>query len=331
MRWSLENKILLAFVTVILLVLIVVYVAPRGPSAIDRIGVDARHALRVPLFTLGKLAVTPVFLLKALLFLLLLSVVANRLRNVTYQRLAQYAGISRERSYLLARTASLTLYFIGLMAGLEWAGVSLNTLAIVAGTLGIGLGFGLQSLVSNWVAGLVMLVEQPVRLGDCIAVGNTTGVVTRIGGRGTWVLTFDNEIIIVPNSSFITNEVTNWSANDTKIRLWIPVSVAYDSDPEQVRTTLLEIAGQHPQVLRDPAPEAVLADLGDSTMDFRLRFWRIIGPDDNYRIKSDLYFTVLKVFAERKIEMPYPQQDVHVRSVDAPIVVSEVAKGAAGV
>lgn len=329
MRWSLENKVLLTFVTLILLVLIVVYVVPRGPSAIDRVGVDARHALRVPLFTLGKLAVTPVFLIKALLFLLLLSVGTKRLSRVTYHRLNQYSGIGAERSYLLARTASLSLYFIGLMVGLEWAGVSLNTLAIVAGTLGIGLGFGLQSLVANWVAGLVMLVEQPVRIGDCIAVGNTTGVVTRIGGRGTWVRTFDDEIIIVPNSSFITNEVTNWSADDARIRLSIPVSVAYDSDPEQVRTTLQEIAGRHPLVLREPAPEAVLADLGDSTMDFRLRFWRIIGPDDNYRIKSDLYFTVLQVFAERKIEMPYPQQDVHVRSVDAPIVVSQAAKGAA--
>ncbi len=329
MRWSLENKILLAVAILILLVLIVVGAAPHGTSLADRFSADARHSLRVPLFTLGKLGVTPIFLVKTLIFLLLLSVVSNRLRKVTYIRLRDDTGMGPERSYLMARVVSMLVYFIGIMAGLEWAGVSLNTLAIVAGTLGIGVGFGLQSLVANWVAGLVLLVEQPVRIGDCIAVGNTSGIVMRIGGRGTWVRTFDNEVIIVPNSNLTTNNVVNWSANDPKIRLSIPVSVAYDSDPQQVRATLLEIAGQHADVLKDPAPEVVIAELGDSTLNFLLRFWRIIADDDNYRIKSDLYYSILQIFAERKIEMPYPQQDVHVRSVDAPIVVSGISKAAA--
>jgi small-conductance mechanosensitive channel len=324
MRWSLESRIVLVAAIVILVLLSGLALAPRGHSLIDLLGSDARHLLQLPLFTLGKLVVTPIFLVKAFVFLVALSLLSSRLSHLVYVKLAETKAISHERSYLLARFVSLAMYVIGFMIGLELAGVSLNTLAILAGTLGIGIGFGLQSLVANWVAGLVLLVEQPVRIGDCIAVGKNSGVVVRIGGRGTSVRTYDNELLIIPNSTFTNTQVTNWSEPDPKIRLSIPIGVSYDSDPQKVREVLLKIAGQHPDVLTDPAPEVVIAELGDSTLNFLLRFWRIIGPEDNYRIKSDLYYSILKVFAEQKIEMPFPQHDLHVRSVDAPILISNV-------
>lgn len=322
MRSSLESKVLFVAGIAILLLLLGSALLPHGHLLINLLGADSRRLLELPLFRVGKLTVTPVFLVKAFIFLVALSLVSSRLSHLVYVKLTRSKALGQERSYMLARFASVATYVIGLMVGLELAGVDLNTLAILAGTLGIGIGFGLQSLVANWVAGLVLLVEQPIRIGDCIAIGNTSGVVVRIGGRGTSIRTYDNELIIVPNSTFTTSQVTNWSEPDPKIRLSIPVGVSYDSDPQKVRAALLQIASQHPDVLTNPAPEVVIAELGDSTLNFLLRFWRVIGPEDNYRIKSDLYHSILKVFAQQKIEMPFPQRDLHVRSVSAPILIA---------
>jgi small-conductance mechanosensitive channel len=147
--------------------------------------------------------------------------------------------------------------------------------------------------VANWVAGVVLLIEQPFRIGDRIDVGETSGVVGRVGVRSTWVRTYDNEVIIVPNSDFTTHRVINWTVNDDKVRLTISVVVAHDSDPQRVADLLLEVARKHPDVLADPAPEALLAELTQSSLNFSLRFWTVIRGDDNYRLKSDLRFLVL--------------------------------------
>jgi small-conductance mechanosensitive channel len=149
----------------------------HGSSFIEILGTDARHVLTLPLFSLGKLAVTPMFLCKALLFLILLNALANKLRRLLYRRVLKNTAIGNQHTYRLARLISLAVYAVGLMMGLEIAGVSFNTLTILGGSLGIGVGFGLQSLVANWVAGIVLLIEQPVRIGDRIDVGNTSGVV----------------------------------------------------------------------------------------------------------------------------------------------------------
>ena len=128
--------------------------------------------------------------------------------------------------------------------------LNLNTLAIIGGTLGIGVGFGLQQIVGNWVAGLVLLVEQPVRIGDVINVRSLTGTIIKIGGRSTWVRTYDDEVVIIPNSDLTNHQVVNWTANDLKVRITIPVGVGYGSDPEQVRATLLQIMEQNAEVLK---------------------------------------------------------------------------------
>jgi len=181
--------------------------------------------------------------------------------------------------------------------------VSLNSLAILGGTLGIGVGFGLQSIVANWVAGLVLLIEQPFRIGDRIDAGGTAGVVSRVGARSTWVRTYDNEVIIVPNSDFTTRQVTNWTVNDDKVRLAIGVVVAHDSDAEKVAALLLEVAREHPGVLTDPPPEALLNDLGQHSLTFSLRFWTIIQAHDNHKLKSDLRVLILKKLQQHGISI----------------------------
>jgi small-conductance mechanosensitive channel len=323
-RWwgSLESRILVWVTAAVAVLGGLAWWLPRGNGVLELVSEDAQKVLTFSLFKIGALSVTPLFLVKFLIYLALLSLVSSSVRKALYRRATQDTALGAQHSYVLARFAAIVVYTFGLMIGLESAGLNLNSLAIVGGTLGIGVGFGLQPVVANWVAGLVLLVEAPFRIGDRIDVGDTSGVVVRVGGRSTWVRTYNNEVIIVPNSEFTTKRVTNWTVNDLKVRLSIEVDVDCASNLQQVKDSLVAIAKRHPDVLQDPAPEAVLVTLGDSTWNFYLRFWTLIRDHDNYALMSDLYCAVIEDFAKQGIVMPYPQQDVHVRSVDGPVVIA---------
>src|ERR1700690_3715062 len=301
-RHSLAAKVLLPAVLLIaLLTGFVWWWVPSGPNLIRLVGASLGRRLTIPVFSIGKQGVTPISLLKALLFLWLLTVVSNWVRKLLYLRVSKTSAFDPQHSYILARFVSLLVYVLGLMIGLQAAGVNLNSLAILGGTLGIGVGFGLQSIVANWVAGLVLLVEQPFRIGDRIDVGGTAGVVGRVGFRSTWVRTYDNEVIIVPNSDFTTHQVTNWTVNDDRVRLAIGVVVAPYCDAEQGAALLLEVAREHPGVLTDPPPEALLNDIGQNSLNFSLRFWTIIQAHDNHQLKSDLRLLTLKKLQQHGI------------------------------
>jgi len=318
-----ENRLLGWASLVLVLAAILAWWLPRGATGVlDLVGDDARKVLTFTLFMIGRVAVTPIFLMKGQAYLALLSFISAMTRKILFRRVEE-TGAGAQRSFVLARFASIVVYTLGLTVGLESAGLNLNSLAIVGGTLGIGVGFGLQPVVANWVAGLVLLVEAPFRIGDRIDVGNTSGVVVRVGGRSTWVRTYDNEVIIVPNSEFTTHRVTNWTVDDPRVRLHIEIDVDCSSNLQQVKDSLVAIAKRHPDVLPDPQPEAVLAAMGDSSFNFYLRFWTIIRDHDNYALLSDLYCMVIDEFAKQGIVMPYPIQDINVRSVDSPLVIKE--------
>jgi small-conductance mechanosensitive channel len=303
-RHSLAAKVLLA--AVLLMALLTGFVwwwVPSGPNLIHLVGATLGRRLTIPVFSIGMEGVTPISLLKALLFLGLLAALSNWVRKLLYQRVSKTTAFDPQHSYILARCVSLVIYVVGLMIGLQAAGVNLNSFAILGGTLGIGVGFGLQSIVANWVAGLVLLIEQPFRIGDRIDIGGTAGVVGRVGVRSTWVRTYDNEVIIVPNSEFTTHQVTNWTVNDDRVRLAIGVVVAHQSDVEKVAALMLEVAGEHPGVLTDPLPEALLNDIGQNSLNFSLRFWTIIQAHDNHRLKSDLRLLILKKLGQHGISI----------------------------
>ena len=302
MRRSLAAKVLLCAVLLIAVLTGFVWCwVPSGPNLVHLVGAGLGRRLTIPVFSIGKQGVTPISLLKALLFLGLLTVLSNWVRKLLYQRVSKTTAFDEQHSYILARFASLLIYVIGLMVWLQAAGVNLNSLAILGGALGIGVGFGLQSIVANWVAGLVLLVEQPFRIGDRIDVGGTAGVVGRVGVRSTWVRTYDNEVIIVPNYDFTTHQVTNWTVNDDRVRLAIGVVVAHQNDAEKVAALLLEVAREHPGVLPDPPPEALLNDIGQNSLNFSLRFWTIIQAHDNHQLKSDLRLLILKKLQQHGI------------------------------
>ncbi len=195
---------------------------------------------------------------------------------------------------------------MGLIIGLDTTGLNLSSLVVVGSALGVGIGFGLQNIVANFVAGIVILWEGPIKLGDFIDVGNTHGEVIRIGARGTWVRTFDNEVIIVPNSEFINARVANWTANDRTVRLTIAVGVSYDSDLDAVRDVLLEIARHNEHVLEDPAPAVLVTGFGDHSININLRISTATMIDRTSILISDLFTEIFRVFREKKIVLPYP-------------------------
>jgi small-conductance mechanosensitive channel len=203
-------------------------------------------------------------------------------------------------------------FFIALVLALAELGIDLQKVALVAGALSVGIGFGLQSVVSNFVSGLILLAERPIRVGDQIAVKDEEGFVRRISVRSTEIETFERASVIIPNSDLITGVVKNWTHANTLGRVLIKVGVAYDSDPEQVRDILAECASSHPQVLKVPPPAVLLAAFGDNGLQFEV-YCIVADLANRGSIKSDIQFAILKRFRAAGIEIPYPQHDVRIR------------------
>lgn len=285
-------------------------------SSFGIVPVDWSYFLELQLLKIGSLPITPFFLMKACLFVILLVTASRIMERVLLSRLFRHLPIAEAQKFALGRFTTYLFFLGGLFVGLQSLGVNLNSLVVFGGAVGVGIGLGLQNVVSNFVAGLILLIEQPIRIGDRIETKETFGDVVKIAARSTWIRTNDNVVIIVPNSDFINNPVTNWTANDPNVRISISVGVGYNSNPEQVRDLLLQAALAHSDVLSDPKPDVIFAGYGDNSLDFRLRVWTSSQSHTPLILKSDLYFAVFKIFSDRGIELPFPQRDLHIRSSD---------------
>jgi small-conductance mechanosensitive channel len=295
---------------------------PQSASLFDTLNGGLRQFLQWPLFTIGKVPLTPLFLIKCTVFLIALSLFSRLFRSFLAKEILTRTSMDRGRQYAFVRGTGYVIFVLGLIIGLDTTGLNLRSLLVLGGALGVGIGFGLQNIVANFVAGIVILWEGPIKLGDFIDVGNTHGEVIRIGARGTWVRTFDNEVIIVPNSEFINSRVANWTANDRTVRLTVPVGVSYDSDLKMVREVLLDIAKRNEHVLADPEPGVLITGFGDNSVNINLRVSTTTATDRTGYLKTDLFMEIFRAFREKRIEMPFPQQDVHVRSIDAPLLIA---------
>jgi small-conductance mechanosensitive channel len=274
-------------------------------------------------FKIGNLSVTPLFVLKAAIFLFLLAIAARVSRRVMRERILVRTSIDQGLQYALAVGTGYLIFFVGLTVGLQSLGLNLSSLAFLGGAIGIGIGVGLQPVVNNFVSGLILLMERPIKVGDRVEIEKLTGDVERIAARSTWVRTNDNVVIIVPNSEFTSKRVTNWTANDRRVRLTLPVGTSYSSDPEKVRRLLIRVAGEHPDVLADPAADVVFTAFGDSSLNFELRVWTTTQTRTPQILKSDLYFSIFSLFKQENIEIPFPQRDLHLRSVSMSIPFSQ--------
>jgi potassium efflux system protein len=197
----------------------------------------------------------------------------------------------------------------------------------MAAGLSVGLGFGLQEIFANFFAGLIMLFERPVRIGDVITLGEYSGTIQRIRMRATTITDFDNREIIVPNKMFVTERLINWTLSSSVVRMSFDVGVSYASDPRVVREILLELIAADPRVLKDPPPNVVFREFGASSLNFRC-FGHVEDISLRFQVQSDLHMRITEVFRERGIEISYPQMDLHLRSVD-PVAGARLAGGAA--
>jgi len=203
---------------------------------------------------------------------------------------------------------------IGAFVIIQSVGINLGSLNVLAGALGVGIGFGLQNVANNFISGLIILFERPIKVGDRIDVGNIAGDVVKISARSTMVNTNDNISVIVPNSEFINQRVINWSHNDRNIRFHVPVGVSYNEDPAQIKKILLDVAENNMNVLKRPAPDVLFTEYGDSSLNFDLMVWTSTYINKPIILKSQLYYEIFEKFKEYNIEIPFPQRDLHIRS-----------------
>jgi potassium-dependent mechanosensitive channel len=264
-------------------------------------------------FKIGEIHVSFQAVLTALLVLAVLLVITR-----IVQRWLEVELLPRTRIEPSLQLSIVTIFgYVGGITAISLAltglGFDLQKIALIAGALSVGIGFGLQSIVSNFVSGLILLTERPIRVGDSIVVKGEEGWVRRVRVRATEIETFDRASVIIPNSEFITGVVKNWTRTNTLGRIVVKVGVAYESDPIQVRDILLGIAEAHPQIVKAPAPVAFLVGFGDSALEFELRC--VVGDVEKaLSVRSDLHYAILAKFREAAIEIPYPQREFRSRA-----------------
>jgi len=215
----------------------------------------------------------------------------------------------------ISRLGYYVLVTIGTLFAFSAAGVALDRLSLLAGAFGVGIGFGLQDVVNNFVSGLILMFERPIKEGDKIEFGTKTGQVTHIGIRSSIVRTWDGADVNVPNSRLISNEVTNWTLNNELRRIDLSIKVEYDTDPLLVNEILLRVAKEHEQTIEDPPPEVVFMGFGENSLDFSLRAWSS-GEFSWLTIRSELYFSVYRELAAAGIKIPVPRRDVRMQTED---------------
>ncbi|MBL9186079.1 MAG: mechanosensitive ion channel family protein [Opitutaceae bacterium] len=269
--------------------------------------------LNYPLIRLGESPFTVLALAKILLWFVAIVFANVVFRRLIVRRALTFTHLDPSVQFAITKILGYVFLTLGFYIALVVNGVDLTSLAVVAGALGVGIGFGLQNIVSNFVSGLILLAERPIVLGDRIEVNGVAGQVTKISLRSTTVVTNDNISIIVPNSDLITHPITNWSHGDPKVRFRVPIGVAYGSDVEKVRRILLEVAAGHPAVLKTPAPNVYFENFGDSSLNFELGVWSQEMARTPRRFRSEINFAIEKAFRENDIEIPFPQRVVHLR------------------
>lgn len=270
-----------------------------------------------------SLTLVQIFLLVALL--LGIFWISARTKSFLFNRFLVNSGLDRSLQYAISQIVSNIVLVAGVFIVLDNAGIHLGTLAVFAGAVGVGIGFGLQNIASNFISGLVILAERPITIGDRVEVAGVAGQVQQIRARSTVILTNDNITMIVPNTKFIDSPVTNWTYGDPRVRFRIPVGVAYGSDLEKVRNALVEVAREDSHVLPQPEPTVFLETFGESSINLELVVWSKEMSYRPRRFRSDLNFAIAQKLREAGIEIPWPQRDLHFRDgvVRVEMTVSE--------
>lgn len=292
--------------------------ASASATALEEVGsvsgVTFTKVINYPLFKLGENSITLKSLLILGILFILVIVLEKVVRERVVMRIFEKTELPEALEYGIARILGYIFTVIGFYMAFQFVGIDLSSLAFIAGAVGVGIGFGLQNIINNFVSGIIIFAEQPIAIGDRIEVGGVAGRVKKISLRSTTVVTNDNITMIVPNGDFISQTVTNWSHGDPKVRIRIPIGVAYGTDTALVERLLLEVAAENKKTLKDPEPSVFFTTFGESSLDFELAVWTSEMAQSPRRFISNINFAIDQKFREYDIEIPFPQRDLHVRS-----------------
>ncbi|HYJ92512.1 MAG TPA: mechanosensitive ion channel domain-containing protein [Pyrinomonadaceae bacterium] len=260
--------------------------------------------LNYNLFALGDAKITPLSIIYLLLLSAALIYISRKLRNLLITRVLQRTSLDIGAQQAIGTITRYFVLFVGFLIILQTVGINLTTLNVLAGAVGIGIGLGLQNIANNFISGLIILFERPIKVGDRIEVAKILGEVTAIGARSTRIKTNDNISIIVPNSKFISENVTNWSLYGNIVRFRIPVGVAYDSDIDLVSRLLIEVAEENEDIVSDPPPSVRLVEFAESALRFELRAWSRSRLHRPGILKSNLNLAIIRKFRENSVVIP---------------------------
>jgi len=260
--------------------------------------------------TLGDFRLSIWIIFKGLASLLLLIISVRWLTNAIDRRLQPMEDISPSMKVLTEKFIRLALYSLATVIALQTVGFDLTSITVLSGAIGLGIGFGMQKVVSNLVSGIILLLDKSIKPGDVISLGETFGWITGLGARYVSVVTREGKEHLIPNEDLITGQVVNWSHSSDLVRLDIPFGVAYDSDPHLVREIAKSAAGNVKRIVKIPNPQCHIVGFGDSSIDLKLRFW-IRDPSAGLtNVRGDTYLALWDALKENNIEIPFPRRDV---------------------
>jgi len=261
--------------------------------------------------TVGTLNITIGGIFALIIILLVTFTISRFLKFIVEDVTLKRSKLPRGVPVAISVTIRYFLIILGVMFALSSAGIELGKFSLLAGALGVGIGFGLQNIVNNFISGLILVYERPLQVGDTIEVESLLGQVNRIGIRSSNVRTFDGAEVLVPNGNLISNQLINWTLSDNKRRIEIKVGVSYGSDPNRVLKILEQVAMDNEDALKEPPPRALFEAFGDSSLIFRLLFW--VPYTIGIGTKSDIAIGIFNRFKENNIEIPFPQVDLHMK------------------
>jgi small-conductance mechanosensitive channel len=303
-RFKIDTNLIAVLTTILSLAALVFFTM----NAINAAGVPLSWNAPLPAI---KLSVFQIFLLVALLVGVFWF--SSRTKRFLFNRFLARSGLDRSLQYAIAQIVSNIVLIVGIFIVLDNAGIHLGTLTVFAGAVGVGIGFGLQNIASNFISGLVILAERPITVGDRVEVAGIAGQVQHIRARSTVIVTNDNITMIVPNTKFIDSPVTNWTYGDPRVRFRLPIGISYGSDIKKACEALVAAARENPNTLTDPAPGVFLERFGDDSIQLELVVWSSEMSYRPRRYRSDLNFAIEQKLREAGIEIAFPQRDLHIR------------------
>ena len=281
--------------------------------------------------TLGKVRISLLVVIKALIALAVLLWVALLVSRVADRSIKSSDSFTPSVQVLLSKLLKIVLIALAFVLALNIVGVDLTALTVFGGALGVGIGFGLQKIVANFISGIILLLDKSIKPGDVIVVGQTFGWINHLGARFTSVTTRDGTEHLIPNELLITERVENWSHSNNKVRFKIPLGIAYSSDVYKARDLCNEAAAETERILHDPPPVTHLVEFGDNSVNLELRVWIQDPIKGVTNVLSEVRLKIWDKFHEHDIEIPFPQRDLHLRSGDATLKVEVVPEGGSGV